>query len=100
MTTLSLAIPIGYSLIIFGLCTYLLVRGITHLFVGLFAGGALLHMIPSLGFMFFQFAPGGLSANARYLPFLSVFGALGALVSLAAFACLVAFLLRLQKPQT
>ena len=98
MDTISLAFPILYFLFIIALCTYLLIRGITHSFVALFAGAAVLQMIPRLGYLVLQQTPGGFAAHSRYFPVLSGFGMFGTLVSMAAFISLAAFLLR--RPQT
>ena len=45
MEFLRLAIGALYYLLILGLCTFLLIRGITHTFVALFACGAFLQAI-------------------------------------------------------
>ena len=94
MEILSLAIPALYYLLLLGLCTFLLIRGITHLFVGLFACGAFLHVIQMLGFFYVRQAPGGFSANAQYLPIFSAIGLFGTVVSAVAFVSLTMFLLR------
>lgn len=77
-----------------GLCTYLLIRGVTHLFVGLFAAGAFLHLIQTMGFLFLSHMAGGFSANTQYLPIISIVGIVGTIASAAAFISLTAFLLR------
>lgn len=97
MHTVMLLFPVLYFLSVLGLCTFLLIRGVTHLFVGLFAGGALLGLVSPLGFLVLQQAPGGFSANTRYLPFLNAFGMLGTCIFVAGFVSLAAFLLRVQK---
>ncbi len=51
MTNISLALPAFYFFIILGLSTYLLIRGITHIFVCLFAAAALIELIRSMGFL-------------------------------------------------
>ena len=74
MNIISLTLPLPYLLLVLGLCTYLLIRGITHLFVGLFAVGALLQMIPRLGFIALSEAPGGFAANSSHFHMFSIFG--------------------------
>jgi hypothetical protein len=98
MNIFSLAVPLLYFLLVLGLCTFLIVRGITHVFVGLFAGGALLHLIQSLGYVALNQAPGGYSANARYFPFLAIFGGLGTLAFAVGFVLLTGYLLRPASP--
>ncbi len=97
MDTIAFAFPILNFFIVLALQIYLLIRGILHPFVGLFAVGALLHLIQGLGFLALQQAPGGISANSRYLPMLSGLGMLGGLVSLAGFVALTLFLSRRGK---
>ena len=94
MHILTPAISLLYFLLVLGLCTFLIIRGVTHLFVGLFAGGALLHLLQSLGYLALNQAPGGYSANLRYFPILSLVGTLGTLVFAAGFVLLAGFLLR------
>lgn len=98
METIALGIPALYFLLLLGLCTLLLIRGITHMFVGLFACGAFLHVIQILGYVFLRQAPGGYSANAQYLPLFTLLGALGTVVFAAAFISLTLFLLRNKTP--
>ncbi len=99
MNTVSLALPALYFFIILGLATYLLIRGITHTFVCLFAAAALIELIRSMGFLLLSLAPGGFSANARYFPVLTAVGFLGMLLFVAGFISLTTYLLRPQPPQ-
>jgi hypothetical protein len=94
MTTISLAFPILYHLAVLGLCAYLFMRGFTHVFLYLFAGGALLEVLRSGAFLAMNFAPGGLSANVHYFPIISAIGFLGMIVFLAGFVSLTMYLLR------
>jgi|SRR3712207_1449260 len=98
MEIIGLAIPALYFLFLLALCTLLLIRGVTHLFVGLFAAGAFLHIIQMLGFFYVRQAPGGYSANAQYFPIFSAIGAFGTIVSAVAFCSLTIFLLRNKTP--
>src|SRR4051812_41201974 len=98
MTTLSLAFPILYHLIVLGLCTYLFIRGFTQLFVCLFAGGALLELLRSLAFFAMNFAPGGFSANYHYFPIISAIGFLGMIVFLGGFVAMTVYLLAPTAP--
>jgi hypothetical protein len=98
MDFIPMAIGALYFLLLLGLSTFLLVRGVTHLFVGLFACGAFLHLIQSLGFVFLRQAPGGYSANARFFPILGAVGAFGTIVLAAAFVSLTMFLLKNKTP--
>ena len=98
MDFIPLAIGALYFLLVFGLSTLLLVRGVTHIFVGLFACGAFLHLLQSLGFVFLRQAPGGFGANARFFPILGAVGALGTIVLAAGFISLTMFLLRDKTP--
>lgn len=66
MNNISLALPALYFFIILALSTYLLIRGITHTFVCLFAAAAVIELIRSMAFLLMSLAPGGFSANARY----------------------------------
>jgi uncharacterized membrane protein len=95
--TISLVVPLLYTLFVIAVCGYLLARGVSHLFVMLFAIGALLHALPTVGFLLLQQAPGGISANASWLGVFSLFGVLGTLVSAAAFLLLASFLMRLPR---
>ena len=63
MQFISLAVSLLYSVFVVGLCCYLLARGITHLFVILFAVSTILHALPSVGFLLLQQMPGGISAH-------------------------------------
>jgi hypothetical protein len=92
--TIALVFPLLYTLFVIGVCGFLLARGVSHLFVILFAVGAVLHALPSLGILLLQQAPGGISANARWLGVFSLFGVLGTLISMAAFLLLASFLMQ------
>ncbi len=98
MPGLAFALPALSVFVVLALQIYLLIRGIVHSFVGLFAASALLHLIQALGFLALELARGGISAHNRYLPMLSAFGILGGLVSLAGFVALALFLLKREKP--
>ena len=93
MDIIPFVLPLLYLLFVLGLCTFLLVRGVTHSFIALFASGALLHMIPQLGYVILRQMPGGFSAYDRFLPVLSIFGAFGTLCFAAGFLLLARFLL-------
>ena len=99
MNNISLALPALYFFIILALSTYLLIRGITHTFVCLFAAAALIELIRSMAFLAMSLAPGGFSANSRYLPAISAIGYFGMLVFIAGFVSLTTYLLRAQPPQ-
>ena len=94
MNFLAILPALLFSAFVVGVCGYLLVRGFTHSFLLLFALGALLHAIPSVGFLIMQQAPGGFGANVRWMPALQVIGLLGTFASAAAFLLLARFLLR------
>ena len=94
MDTIRLAFTLLYLVFVLGLCTYLLIRGITHSFIALFACGALLHMIPQLGFFILSQMPGGFGANSQYFPMLAIFGLLGTLCFAGGFFLLTKFLLQ------
>jgi len=98
MDLISLTLPLLYLLLVLGLFTFLLIRGVTHLFIALFAAGALIQVIPRLSFLAMHQAPGGFSANVRYLPILSALGMIGTLCFAAGFFALTIFLLRSAKP--
>lgn len=97
MNLMSWLLPTLYYVFVFGVCTYLLIRGVTHLFVSLFAAGALLGIFRMLGWIALEQAPGGIGENMRYMPVLTLIGSLGMLVSVAAFFSLAAFLLRNER---
>lgn len=99
MIMLSLAPPILYLLFVLALCAYLLVRGITQTFVGLFACGALLEIVPQIGFLVMQQAPGGFDAKASFLPLLSICGMLGTLCFAVGCALLAQDLLKTNKSE-
>lgn len=94
----SSVIPLLYLLFLLGLFTFLLVRGVTHTFIACFAAGALMELIPHLGFLAIQQMPGGFSANQGYYPILLVFGSIGTLCFAAGFLLLAKFLLPPAKP--
>jgi hypothetical protein len=96
--TITLAVPLLYTVFVIGVCAFLLSRGINHLFVILFAVGAILHAIPTLGIVLLRQAPGGLGANIQWISAFSILGVLGTCVSAGAFLLLAAFLLRSQAP--
>ena len=77
---------------VLAVCIYLLVRGVTHLFVPLFAAGALLELMRTLGFLVLQ--RGGFTGNMHLVPIVSLIGTIGMLLSAAGFVALAAFLLR------
>ena len=52
-----------------------------------------------MAFLLMSLAPGGFSANARYMPALSGIGFLGMLTFIAGFVSLTTWLLRTQPPQ-
>ena len=92
MNNFSLVVPALYFFIILGLCTYLLMRGITHAFVGWFAAAALIELLRSMALLLMNVAPGGLGAHTRYLPAASVIGYLGMLIFIVGFASLTRYL--------
>jgi hypothetical protein len=100
MDAITLAVPLLYILLVLGLCTYLLIRGVTHAFVGIFAAGALIELIPRLGFIALHQAPGGFGGNAKFIPILTAFGLLGTICFAAGFVSLTTFLLTNTKPQS
>ncbi|MGZ4966402.1 MAG: hypothetical protein ACXWAV_07240 [Chthoniobacterales bacterium] len=97
MNSFAFVIPLLYSLFLLGLCTFLLIRGITHSFIACFAAGALLELIPQLGFLVLREMPGGFSAHAGYYPMLMIFGAFGTICFAAGFLLLAQFLLASSK---
>ncbi len=98
MELLSLSIGALYYLVLLGCCTLLLIRGVTHTFVALFACGAFLHVLQMLGFIYLRQAPGGFGANAQYFPLLSAAAMFGSIVFGAGFVALTLFLLRNKTP--
>jgi hypothetical protein len=92
MELVTWAVPLLYYGFVLALSTYLLIRGITHLFVPLFAVGALLELMRTLGFMILQ--RGGFAENMHLVPIVSLVGTIGMLLSGGAFVALAAFLLR------
>ena len=99
MNNLILTLPVLYFFIILGLSAYLLIRGVTHTFICLFAAAALIELIRSMAYLLMSLAPGGFSANARYMPVLSVIGFLGMLGFIAGFGSLTVWLLRAQPSE-
>ena len=100
MNSLLYLLPAVYFLIILGLSTFLLVRGITHIFVCLFAAAALIELIRSMGFFFISQAPGGVGAYNTYMPIFSALGFIGMAIFIVGFLTLTLFLLRAQPPQS
>jgi hypothetical protein len=88
-----------YHLAVLGLFAFLLIRGVTEVFVALFAVGALLHLLQTMGFFYMRSAPGGFGAHTQYLPVLTILGMLGTLAFAAAFISLAMFLLRSRAKQ-
>ena len=86
-------IPLLYELFLLGLFTYLLIKGVTHSFIACFAAGALLEIIPHVGFLAMQEMPGGFAANRGYYPILVSFGTVGTICFAAGFLLLAKFLL-------
>lgn len=97
MTLVAFSVPLVYDLILIALFTYLLVRGFTQLFIGLFTLGAVLQFAQTLAYVLFNHLPGGFNAHRQYLPILTVVGLCGTLVFLAGFIALAAYLLRAPK---
>jgi hypothetical protein len=98
MNIIAWGVPLLYSLLIIALCGYLLIRGITHAFVGLFAAGALLHMLQAMTYIFLTQMPGGIGAYSTYLPLVGIVGGIGTVISAAAFITLTTFLVRPVAP--
>ena len=65
MESFYFVIPLLYLLFLLGLFTFLLIRGVTHSFIACFAAGALLELIPQLGFLVIRSMPGGFSSSFR-----------------------------------
>ncbi|MDQ6914082.1 MAG: hypothetical protein M3128_14540 [Verrucomicrobiota bacterium] len=86
-------IPLLDLLFLLGLFTYLLIRGVTHSVIACFAAGALLELIPHLGFLAMQQMPGGFSANQGYYPLLMIIASIGTLCFAAGFLLLAKFLM-------
>jgi hypothetical protein len=99
MDLVSFGFGVLFNLLVLGLFAFLLVRGVTEVFVALFAAGALLHLVQTMGFFYMRSAPGGFSAHAELLPMLTGVGMLATLVMAGAFVALTAFLLR-SRPNT
>ena len=97
MDLLIWAVPLLYQSFVLGVSAFLLMRGVTPLFVALFGAGALLEMFRTLGFIAMQRAPGGFSDNMRFMPVVTLIGTLGMLRFVAAFVSLAAFLLRTER---
>jgi hypothetical protein len=94
MNLISLGIPALYYLFVLAILSFLLVRGITHLFVGLFAAGAFVHLLQSMVYLLLSRAPGGFGAYSQYFAILAIVGFVGTILFVAAFISLAAFLLR------
>ncbi|MFL6530087.1 MAG: hypothetical protein ACJ8HU_05720 [Chthoniobacterales bacterium] len=94
MNFVGMGIQALFNLLVIALCAYLLIRGITHLFVGLFAAGALLHLLQTMGFAVFSRMPGGIGAYSTLFPLLMILAALGTFLFAAGFISLTLFLLR------
>ncbi len=94
MNTILLVFALLYNFAILGLCTFLLVRGITHAFVCSFAVASLIELIRALLFLYVGTAPGGFNAHEVYLPVIAVFGFLGMSAFAAGFVLLTKYLLR------
>ncbi len=93
MESIAFIVPLLYLLFLLGLCTFLLIRGVTHAFIACFTAGALLELIPQLGFLAIRSMPGGFAANGGYYPLLMIFGAFGTICFAAGFFLLAKFLL-------
>jgi hypothetical protein len=100
MDLISLAFGVFYTVVIVGICGFLLARGFTHAFLLWFAGGALLEAVPQIGYFGLQQAPGGFSAHMTWVPVLFAVGRAGAICSLVGFVLLAAFLLRTRPAAT
>ena len=98
MESIPLLLPVVYPAFVIGVCTFLLLRGVTHSFLICFIVGALLHAMPSVGFALIEQAPGGFSGNIRWLPALSAVGFFGSIVSAAGFVLLALHLLARETP--
>ena len=98
MDPIPMLLPVLYPIFIVGVCTFLLIRGLTHSFLVCFIVGALLHTVPTVGFVLMQQAPGGFSENLRWMPALSAVGFFGSLVSAAGFVLLAIHLLARETP--
>lgn len=90
---ISIGVPALFYLLVVCLCAYLLVRGVRHAFVSLFAAGAFLHGIQTLAYLVLLVMRGGYQSYTRYLPILGAVGALGTVLFAAAFVLLTLFLL-------
>lgn len=93
MDIVSFGFGVVYYLLVVGLFAFLLMRGVTEIFVALFAAGALLHLLQTMGFFFLRSAPGGFSANTQYLPLLTILGMIGTIAFAAGFITLTTYLL-------
>ena len=94
MDVLSFGFGAIYYLLVLGIFIFLLMRGVTELFVAFFAGGALIHLLQTVGFLSMRFAPGGFGAHSRFFPLLGLVGLLAMLLFAAGFISLAIFLLR------
>ena len=97
MESFYFVIPLLYLLFLLGLFTFLLIRGVTHSFIACFAAGALLELIPQLGFLVIRSMPGGFSANSGYYRILMIFGAFGTIAFALGFVLLAKFLVSAPK---
>ena len=93
MESFAFIIPLLYLLFLLVLFAFLLMRGVTHGFIACFGIGALLELIPQLGFLALRSMPGGYGANRGYYPILLVFGAFGTIAFAIGFVLLAKFLL-------
>ena len=94
MDLISLAFAFLYTVVVVGICGFLLARGFTHGFILWFGAGALLEAVPRIGFFVLQQAPGGFSADMGLVPIFSAIGRAGTICFLVGFVLLAAFLLR------
>lgn len=89
-----------YAVFVVGVCGYLLSRGITHLFVMLFAIATILHAVPGAAFILLSQQPGGVPAHLPIVSALSVLGGIGTVAAAAAFISLAMYLLNTATPQS
>ena len=94
MDVLSFGFGAVYYLLVLALFTFLLIRGVTELFVAFFAAGALIHLLQTVGFLAMRFSPGGFGAHSKFFPLLAFVGLLATLLFSAGFISLAVFLLR------
>ncbi|MEP6808603.1 MAG: hypothetical protein ABI992_00025 [Chthoniobacterales bacterium] len=96
MNMLPLAWPALYTIIIIGICAYLLIRGLTNSFILWFGAGAIFQAIPRFGYVVLAQSSGGFTANRGWMQAFSAAGILGAVCSVAGFSTLAFYLLRTQ----